>query len=126
MFVPSEQFVEGHSGRVGDIAAYGQDKSVRGQRRFGLPQEARRVSTRGRANQSNYTTWKLARMNLAIRGIDANLGSRNADTFHRGLRSLELARPVGKNDLATPRQMAISFHRGVPTEQFLRNYGIQI
>ena len=52
MFVSSEKFVEEHGGRVGDIAVYGQE--------------------------SNYTTWKLARMNLANRGIDANLGPRNA------------------------------------------------
>ena len=52
MFVQSEKFVEEHGGRVGDIAVYGQE--------------------------SNYTTWKLARMNLANRGIDANLGPRNA------------------------------------------------
>jgi type I restriction enzyme M protein len=44
---------------VGDIAVYGQE--------------------------SNYTTWKLARMNLAIRGIDANLGPRNADSFRADL-----------------------------------------
>jgi type I restriction-modification system DNA methylase subunit len=55
MFVSSEKFVEEHGGRVGDIAVYGQE--------------------------SNYTTWKLARMNLAIRGIDANLGLRNADSM---------------------------------------------
>ena len=35
--------------------------------------------------KSNYTTWKLARMNLAIRGIDANLGPRNADSFRADL-----------------------------------------
>lgn len=59
MFVSSKKFVEKHGGRVGDIAVYGQDKSVRGQRRFGLPKEARRVSARRSANQSNYTTLKL-------------------------------------------------------------------
>jgi type I restriction enzyme M protein len=59
MFVQSEKFVEEHGGRVGDIAVYGQE--------------------------SNYTTWKLARMNLAIRGIDANLGPRNADSFRTDL-----------------------------------------
>ena len=59
MFVQSEKFVEEHGGRVGDIAVYGQE--------------------------SNYTTWKLARMNLAIRGIDANLGPRNADSFRADL-----------------------------------------
>jgi len=55
MFVQSEKFVEEHGGRRGDVAVRGQE--------------------------SNHTTWRLARMNLAIRGIDANLGSRNADTF---------------------------------------------
>ncbi|MDB6016525.1 MAG: methylase [Pedosphaera sp.] len=59
MFVSSEKFVEEHGGRIGDIAVYGQE--------------------------SNYTTWKLARMNLAIRGIDANLGPRNADSFRQDL-----------------------------------------
>lgn len=59
MFVSSEKFVEEHGGRIGDIAVYGQE--------------------------SNFTTWKLARMNLAIRGIDANLGPRNADSFRTDL-----------------------------------------
>src|ERR1017187_6639235 len=59
MFVQSEKFVEDHGGRIGDIAVYGQE--------------------------SNYNTWKLARMNLAIRGIDANLGPRNADSFRQDL-----------------------------------------
>jgi len=56
MFVQSEKFVEAHGGRLGDIAIYGQE--------------------------SNPTTWRLARMNLAIRGIDANLGQQWADSFH--------------------------------------------
>ena len=59
MFVQSERFVEEHQGKLGDIAVYGQE--------------------------SNPTTWKLAKMNLAIRGIDANLGAQNADTFHNDL-----------------------------------------
>src|SRR3982074_1745875 len=59
MFVQSEKFVEAHGGRIGDIAIYGQE--------------------------SNPTTWKLAKMNLAIRGIENNLGSENADSFHRDL-----------------------------------------
>ena len=59
MFVQSDKFVEEHGGRVGDIAVYGQE--------------------------SNFTTWKLARMNLAIRGIDANLGQRSADSFRQDL-----------------------------------------
>ena len=59
MFVQSEKFVEAHGGRVGDISIYGQE--------------------------SNHTTWRLAKMNLAIRGIDANLGLEHADSFHRDL-----------------------------------------
>ena len=59
MFVQSEKFVEHHGGRIGDLAVYGQE--------------------------SNYTTWRLAKMNLAIRGIDHDLGKENADSFHRDL-----------------------------------------
>ena len=59
MFVQSEKFVEAHGGRVGDISIYGQE--------------------------SNHTTWRLAKMNLAIRGIDANLGAEHAGSFHRDL-----------------------------------------
>ena len=55
MFVQSARFIENHSGNINDISVYGQD--------------------------SNPTTWKLAQMNLAIRGIDADLGQYNADTF---------------------------------------------
>jgi type I restriction enzyme M protein len=56
MFVQSEKFVLAHGGRLGDISIYGQE--------------------------SNPTTWKLCKMNLAIRGIEGNLGAHNADTFH--------------------------------------------
>ncbi len=59
MFVQSEKFVQAHGGRIGDISIYGQE--------------------------SNPTTWKLAKMNLAIRGIDNNLGPEHADSFHRDL-----------------------------------------
>jgi len=59
MFVQSEKFVEHHGGRIGDISIYGQE--------------------------SNATTWRLCKMNLAIRGIEGNLGSDNADTFHNDL-----------------------------------------
>lgn len=55
MFVQSAKFIGNHSGNINDISVYGQD--------------------------SNPTTWKLAQMNLAIRGIDADLGQYNADTF---------------------------------------------
>ena len=59
MFVQSEKFVEAHGGRIGDISVYGQE--------------------------SNPTTWKLAAMNLAIRGIETNLGPEHADSFHHDL-----------------------------------------
>ena len=59
MFVQSEAFVEAHGGGRDDISIFGQE--------------------------SNPTTWQLAKMNLAIRGIDANLGSEHADSFHREL-----------------------------------------
>jgi type I restriction enzyme M protein len=59
MFVQSEKFVLAHGGRLGDISIYGQE--------------------------SNPTTWKLCKMNLAIRGIDGNLGGQNADSFHNDL-----------------------------------------
>lgn len=57
MFVQSEKFIEAHGGRRGDVAIFGQE--------------------------SNPTTWRLAAMNLAIRGIDFNLGREPADTFTR-------------------------------------------
>lgn len=57
MFVQSEKFVEAHEGRIGDIAIYGQE--------------------------SNPTTWRLCKMNLAIRGIDANV--QWDDAFHNDL-----------------------------------------
>ncbi len=59
MFVQSERFVEEHGGRLGDIAIYGQE--------------------------SNPTTWRLAMMNLAIRGLDADLGGQPSDSFHNDL-----------------------------------------
>ncbi len=57
MFVQSEKFVESHGGKFGDISIYGQE--------------------------SNPTTWRLVAMNLAIRGMDFNLGKEPADTFSR-------------------------------------------
>ena len=59
MFVQSEKFVEGHQGRLTDLAIYGQEL--------------------------NATTWKLCKMNLAIRGLEGNLGAEHADTFHNDL-----------------------------------------
>jgi type I restriction enzyme M protein len=55
MFVQSARFVEEHQGKLGNISIYGQEFVA--------------------------TTWRLAKMNLAIRGIDGNLGERDADTF---------------------------------------------
>ena len=59
MFVQSERFVEAHGGQKTDISIFGQE--------------------------SNPTTWRLAHMNLAIRGIEANLGSQPADSFLHNL-----------------------------------------
>lgn len=65
MFVQSARFVEEHQGRKDDIYIYGQEYTA--------------------------TTWRLCKMNLAIRGIGGNLGSRDADTFsndlHKNLRA---------------------------------------
>lgn len=55
MFVQSVKFVENHHGNIRDLSVYGQE--------------------------ANPTTWKLAHMNLAIRGIEADLGETYADTF---------------------------------------------
>lgn len=55
MFVQSAKFVENHSANISNISIYGQD--------------------------SNPTTWKMAQMNLAIRGIEPDLGAYAADTF---------------------------------------------
>ncbi|MEZ2349551.1 type I restriction-modification system subunit M [Caballeronia sp. RCC_10] len=57
MFVQSEKFIESHGGRADDISIYGQE--------------------------ANPTTWRLVAMNLAIRGLAADLGKEPADTFHR-------------------------------------------
>lgn len=56
MFVQSANFIKEHQGNVDKISVYGQEL--------------------------NATTWRLAKMNLVIRGIDADLGDSNADTFH--------------------------------------------
>jgi type I restriction enzyme M protein len=65
MFVQSEKFAEEHGGILRDISVYGQE--------------------------SNATTWRLAKMNLAIRGIESNLGGQWDDTFlndlHRELKA---------------------------------------
>ena len=63
MFVQSAEFVRRHQGNIADLSIYGQE--------------------------SNPTTWKMATMNLAIRGIDADLGKQNADTFFNDLHRTE-------------------------------------
>lgn len=72
MFVQSEEFVESHGGRPGQIAVYGQERT--------------------------HTTWKLARMNLAVRGIDADIAWNNEGSF------IKDAHPMLKADyiLANP------------------------
>jgi type I restriction enzyme M protein len=84
--VQSEEFVESHGGKLGDISIYGQDKWARRQRPFGLAKRARRVRLRGQQpKQSNATTRRPAVMNLALRGIEADFGPEHADTFRRDL-----------------------------------------
>lgn len=58
-FVQSEKFVEEHGGRIGQISVYGQE--------------------------SNPTTWRLASMNMAIRGMDFDFGKEPASTYTRDL-----------------------------------------
>ena len=55
MFVQSAKFIQAHSGKRGDFSVYGQE--------------------------ANADTWKMAKINMAIRGIEANLGTHQADTF---------------------------------------------
>ena len=59
MFVQSEKFIESHGGGLGDISIYGQE--------------------------SNPTTWRLCKMNLAIRGIEGDIGQQYADSFRNDL-----------------------------------------
>ncbi|MBU3145986.1 class I SAM-dependent DNA methyltransferase [Clostridium sp. CF012] len=59
MFCQSAKFVKEHQGNINNISVYGEE--------------------------SNPTTWKLAKMNLALRQIEADLGTHNADTFHEDL-----------------------------------------
>ena len=72
MFVQSEEFVLAHGGKIGDVSIYGQE--------------------------SNHTTWRLAMMNLAIRGIEADI------TWNEGGSFLQDAHPDLKADfiLANP------------------------
>ncbi|HIJ95548.1 MAG TPA: SAM-dependent DNA methyltransferase [Desulfuromonadales bacterium] len=57
MFVQAERFLEAHDGRLGQLAIYGQE--------------------------SNYVTWRLAKMNLAVRGIDADIRWNSEGSFHK-------------------------------------------
>ena len=66
MFVQSVEFVKAHASGNGNNGKAAADVSIFGQ-------------------ESNHTTWRLATMNLAIRGIDGNLGKEHADSFHRDL-----------------------------------------
>jgi len=59
MFVQSAQFIEAHAGSIDKVSVYGQE--------------------------SNADTWKMAKINMAIRGIDANLGAHQDDTFYNDL-----------------------------------------
>ena len=59
MFIQSEKFIEEHAKQRGVISFYGQE--------------------------SNSDTWKMAKMNMAIRGIDADFGKRHVDTFFNDL-----------------------------------------
>jgi methylase of polypeptide subunit release factors len=77
MFVQSEKFVESHGGRINDISIYGQE--------------------------SNYTTWRLAMMNMAIRGIEAHIawneqGSFQNDAFKDLKADYILANPPFNDD----------------------------
>jgi type I restriction enzyme M protein len=79
MFVQSAQFVEHHGdarnpkGNINNLSIFGQD--------------------------SNPTTWKLCRMNLAIRGIEANLGEAAADTFFNDLHKTDWGADKLQNDV---------------------------
>jgi len=66
MFVQSVKFVQAHATGNGNGGQARADVSIFGQ-------------------ESNHTTWRLAKMNLAIRGIEGNLGKEHADSFHRDL-----------------------------------------
>jgi len=59
MFIQSGKFIQEHSQNINNISIYGQE--------------------------SNPTTWRLCKMNLAIRGLDGNLGAHHADSFHNDL-----------------------------------------
>jgi type I restriction enzyme M protein len=100
MFVQSERFVEAHGGKIGEISIYGQE--------------------------SNPTTRRLCAMNLAIRGMDFDLGKTHGDTFllgqHKDLRAdfILMNPPFGKN-ASYPKKELIDDIRwkkyGIPREE---------
>lgn len=92
MFVQSEKFIKEHGGRIADIAVYGQE--------------------------SNSTTRRLALMNLAIRGIEADLGAEHADTFRQDMHKDLKADYV----LANPPFNDSDWHRN--DEDVRWNYGV--
>ena len=103
MFVQSEKFVEEHGGHIGDIAIYGQE--------------------------SNYTTWRLAKMNLAVRGIDADIRWNNEG---KDWMQQELSVGTIKNRMAVLRWWAqkadkqnvvarSNAYYGIPDRQFVTN-----
>jgi type I restriction enzyme M protein len=100
MFVQSERFLEAHGGKLGDIAIYGQE--------------------------SNPTTRRLCAMNLAIRGIDFDLGKTHGDTFtenqHPDKRfDFILMNPPFGNNASYPREQLLNDVRwkkyGIPRER---------
>ena len=71
MFVQSEKFVAEHGGRTGDIAIYGQE--------------------------SNYTTWRLCKMNLAVRGIDSDICWNNKEPLFSHRRAFAVQKAVSEH-----------------------------
>jgi hypothetical protein len=92
MFVQAERFLEAHGGRIGELAIYGQE--------------------------SNYTTWRLCKMNLAVRGIHADIRWNNEGSFHRD----ELKdKPSTSSSLTSrPTLCNTQVGRGGPTNGLLR------
>ncbi len=95
MFVQSARFIEEHAGKKDSISIYGQEFTE--------------------------TTWKLCKMNLAIRGIDGNLGERDADTFkndaHKNLKAdFILANPPFNQKRYALKTDDVRWKFGVPPE----------
>jgi type I restriction enzyme M protein len=94
MFVQSEKFIKEHQGRIGDIAVYGQE--------------------------SNQTTWRLCRMNLAIRGIAGDIAWNDQGSF------LKDAHPNLKSDfvLANPPFNDSDWHGDLLRDDVRWKYGV--